>query len=87
MNKSWDINAALTGKMYDAFNDEKAGQNLFNQVMKLWIEPEISKRKQKSILPEGFKIYRCLIRLPQDRDPIVEFNDEVKFIALAKFAP
>ena len=50
-------------------------------------EPENSNRKQKSIIPEGVTIYRCLIRVPQDRDPLVEFNDEVKFIALAKFAP
>ena len=87
MDKSWDIDAALAGKMYDAFNDEKVGSNLFNQVMKLWIEPEISKRKQKGILPENFKIHRCLIRLPQDGNPIVEFNNEVRFKAMAKFAP
>jgi hypothetical protein len=88
MDKSWDINAALAGKAYDAFNDEKAVLNFFNQVMKLWIEPEILKRKQRGTpLPENFKMYRCLIRLPQDRDPIVEFNEEAELIALAKFAP
>jgi hypothetical protein len=87
MVKSWDISTALAGKMYDAFNDEKASSNFFNQVVKLWIEPEISKRKQKGILPKNFKMYRCLIRMPQDRDPIVEFNNEVRLKALAKFAP
>lgn len=87
MDKSWNIDAALAGKTYDAFDDKKAGLNFLNQVMKLWIKPEISKRKQRGILPENFKMYRCLVRLPQDRDPIVEFNDEVEFTALTKLAP
>jgi hypothetical protein len=87
MDESWDINAAFFEKRHDIFNDENASLNFFNQVMKLWIEPEISKRKQQTILPEGFKICRCLIRLPQDRDPIVEFNDEGGLKALVKVVP
>lgn len=67
--------------------DEKGVQNLFNQVHNLWIEPEISRRKQKANLPENFKIFRCLIRLPKDRPPIVEFNNEIEWVASVKKAP
>lgn len=64
--------------------DEKGAQNLFDQINKLWIEPEISSRKQAGTLPENFKIFRCLIKLPKDKTPIVDFNDEIRFVASLK---
>ncbi len=67
--------------------NEKGIQNLYNQIWKLWIEPEIQRRTQYGSLPEDFKISRCLIRLPKDKPPIVEFNDEISWIALVKKTP
>lgn len=67
--------------------DEKGVQNLFDQVYKLWIEPEVTHRKQTDSLPEDFRIFSCLIRLPKDQSPIVEFNDEIRWVASAKIAP
>lgn len=67
--------------------NNKGVQNLFNQVMKLWIEPEIRRRRQTDGIPEDFKIFRCLIKLPRDRPPIVEFNDEIGWVASVKIAP
>ena len=67
--------------------DEKCVQNIFDQVHKLWIEPEVTRRKQTDSLPEDFRIFCCLIRLPKDRSPIVEFNGEIGWVASAKIAP
>jgi len=65
----------------------KVGLTIFNQAYALWIEPEISRRKQDSSLPEGFKIRQCLIKLPKGEQPIVEFNDEIKWIANMQLIP
>jgi len=56
---------------------------------KLYIEPEIARRKQAFMLPENFKISRCLIKFQKEQglNPIVEFNDEVKWIAHIQFVP
>lgn len=54
---------------------------------KLWIQPELSRRAQAGTLPKDFRISRCLIRLPRDRAPIVEFNEEVHWIASARRPP
>lgn len=51
---------------------EKGVQVLFDQTYALWIEPEIARRKQSSLLPEGFKIRQCLIKLPKGAPPIIE---------------
>ena len=67
--------------------DEKGARNLFDQIQKLWIQPEISRRKQIGSWPADFKIFRCLIRLPKDGPPIVEFNDEIQWVASVKIAP
>ena len=67
--------------------DEIGAQNLFDQVCKLWIEPEVLRRKQTGNLPEDFRMLRCLIRLPKDKPPMVEFNDEIRWLAMAKIAP
>lgn len=67
--------------------DERGVKNLFEQVSKLWIEPEISRRKKADSLPKDFKMLRCLIRLPKERNVIVEFNNEIAWIVSAKVAP
>jgi hypothetical protein len=66
---------------------EEGTQNLFNQVNKLWIDPEILRRKQANSLPEGFKIRQCLIKLPKDQPPIIEFNNEIKWLGHLKMVP
>ena len=66
--------------------DEKAAGNLFDQIRKLWIEPELSRRKQIGNLPQNFIVSRCLIRLPNDKPPVIEFNEEIRWIVSAKKA-
>lgn len=66
---------------------EKGVENLFKQISKLYIEPEIELRKQASILPSNFKISQCLIKLPKGEKPIIEFNNEIQWIVHVEFAP
>lgn len=63
--------------------DDTAKQNFFDQMHRLWIEPEIQKRTAEGTLPPDFKIYRALMLLPKDRPPIVSFNDEIGWTAKA----
>jgi hypothetical protein len=67
--------------------DDEASKNLFNHIHKIWMEPEILRRKKTGSLPDDFQIFHCLIRLPKERPPVVEFNDEISWIASVKKAP
>ena len=67
--------------------DPEGARNLFDQIQKIWIEPEIMRRQQTGTLMKGFRIRHCLIRLPTDKPPIVEFNDEIHWIASVKKSP
>lgn len=73
--------------MVDDMLGEEGARNLFSQIMKLWVEPELAQRRETGGLPEGFRISRCLIRLPKDRSPIVEFNREIGWTASVRIAP
>ena len=53
----------------------------------MWIEPEVLRRKEEKTLPEDFKLWRCLIKMPKARSPIIEFNDEIKWNAWLKLVP
>lgn len=58
-----------------------ASQNFWDQINSLWIIPEIERRKTIGKIADGFRILRCLVRLPAGQQPIVEFNDEIRWIA------
>src|SRR5436190_4235443 len=61
--------------------DEAAIKNMFKQVHDLWIKPELDRRWSATGIPAGFKIYRCLVRLPAGQPAIVQFNEEVGWVA------
>ena len=61
--------------------------NFFNQIMKLWVNPEIESRKSNCTLPKLFSIKKCLIMLPKDNPPIVKFNEEFGWEVTVKKAP
>ena len=67
--------------------NEEEFKNIFDQAHKLWIEPELTRRRSAGNLPEDFKIYRYLVKLPRDSSPTVEFNDEIGWRAKTKLAP
>jgi hypothetical protein len=65
--------------------DEEASRNFYDQIRTLWIEPEIRRRRDAGGIPDDFLIYRCLVKLPRDSKPVVEFNDEIQWQATLKF--
>ena len=67
--------------------DKQASDNFFQQLDSLWIKPEIERRTLAQTLPADFKIYRCLIKMPHGKEPIVEFNDEIVLTAKFEAAP
>ena len=60
------------------------GTVLFDHAHREWVVPEIARRQTDNLLPEGFTIYSCLIRLPPIGSPIVEFNGEISWITSVK---
>jgi hypothetical protein len=64
--------------------DEATGQAIVRQMHHHWIGPELEARARAGHLPTDFQIRRCLIRLPTNAKPIVEFNEEVTLRARAK---
>src|SRR5438093_11849204 len=51
-------------------------ETFFNQIHDFYIQPELDRRKAEGKLADDFQIRECLIRLPKDGKPIVEFNNE-----------
>lgn len=58
--------------------------NLFNQVMSLWVKPEIEKRRKENRLPDSFKLKAVQVIFSIGSTPIVRLNDEVKVLIKAK---
>ena len=64
--------------------NEETIQNFTRNIHELWIKPELDKRRAEGRIPENFLIYRYMVKLPKDRPPIVEFNEEVRWVVKAK---
>jgi hypothetical protein len=63
---------------------DEATLNLWTQINRQWVGPEIARRKAEGLLPDEFAIRRCLIKLFGDQQSIVEFNDEIHWIVNAR---
>jgi hypothetical protein len=48
-----------------------------NYVHNTYIQPEIDRRRHSGQLRDTIKVWECLVRLPANDVPIVQFNDEV----------
>lgn len=66
--------------------DKSLGEAIVRQMHQHWIGPELDARNRLSTLPAEFQIRRCLIRLPKNASPIVQFNDEFSLSAKVKVA-
>ncbi len=65
----------------------EGASNFFNQIVQLWVNPEIERRKQNGTLSDPLFIQKCLITFPKDNPPVVKFNDEFGWQVWAKKAP
>ena len=55
---------------------QQGRERAWSQIYELFVEPELDKRSD--IAWEN--VYKVLIKLPKDKEPIVEFNHEVRFL-------
>ncbi|MGC2236178.1 MAG: hypothetical protein WA584_08455 [Pyrinomonadaceae bacterium] len=63
---------------------EEGIKNLWEWVDKTYVQPEVQRRRQNDLLPDDFKIRQFRILMPKNREVIVQFNDEIDWIANAK---
>jgi len=81
------LRLCIVGGQTRSMLSPEGAKNFFDQIMQLWANPEIERRKQEGTLADGFLINKCLITFPKGKPPIVKFNDEVQWIAKIKTAP
>jgi hypothetical protein len=62
-------------------------QNIFNNLMSLWVLPEIEERKRNGRIPENFILDRAQVILPPDQQRAVRLNKEVSAFLKAKAKP
>lgn len=67
--------------------DGEGAANFLNQIMELWVNPEIERRKQNGNLQGSLIIDKCLITFPVGCPAIVKFNDEFGRQVWMKKAP
>jgi len=67
-----------------ALLDDSGSQNLFNQIKKLWIEPEFDKRLKDGSIDKNFTVNRCMVKFPKEGSVVVNFNDEVRWMAIIR---
>ncbi|MBX9625759.1 MAG: hypothetical protein K2X82_18310 [Gemmataceae bacterium] len=64
--------------------DEALGRAIAQQMYQQWIGPELEARTRAGTLPADFQIERCLILMPKNTKPIIEFNGDVILRAKVK---
>jgi len=62
--------------------DEEFGQDLMQQVLEIWINPEIERRREAGRLPDDFALTRAQVIMNLDANAHeVRFNKEIKAVA------
>lgn len=65
--------------------DPEFGKDLLNQVMELWVGPEIDRRKAEGRLPDDFVLWAAQVLMDVGGSgPVVRLNDEVRAVAQVK---
>lgn len=65
--------------------DNEIKERIFQQVMELWVLPEIEKRKKQKRMDDNFRLRKIQIIFSHDRSfPKIRLNQEVKAIAKTK---
>lgn len=74
----------IKNKKRESLLDNTGAKNFFNQIMDLWISPELEKRRENNAIDKDFKFDRCIIKFPKGKEIIVNFNDEVGLMAVVR---
>jgi uncharacterized protein (UPF0332 family) len=64
--------------------NKEFGQKIFQQVMDIWVKPEIDRRKNLGKIEDNFKINKIQIIFSLNKKNETRFNEEVKAIIEAK---
>jgi len=64
--------------------DKEGIENLWQWVDSTFVQPEVERRRQTGQLPDDFKIRQFRILMPKGQEAIVQFNDEIDWMAEAK---
>lgn len=67
--------------------DEEGSKNLFDDIMKHWVNPELEKRKKEGSIDDSFTFTKCLIKIPLGKPIVVDFNDKAGWIATVRKDP
>lgn len=62
------------------------GDAVYNQAVELWINPEIERRRAEGTWDDALILRSALVLFPADYGPVVQFNDEVGLMAVARSA-
>ena len=63
------------------FLDKKGQQKTFNNLMELYVLPEITRRKERGVLPKNFVLMAAQILFP---DGMVRLNEEARIHSTVK---
>ena len=86
-----DDNVKISLKVYEISNimaalDEQASKNAFQDILRVWIYPEIDKRLKNGRLTKDFILTKAQVLLsPDKRNSEVRLNEEVKARITATF--
>jgi len=64
--------------------DDETKQRVFQQVMDIFVNPEIERRKKMNKLQSNLKLEKIQVIFPPNKKPFVRFNNEVKAIIKCK---
>jgi len=68
--------------------NENTSQNTFNQIMKIFILPEIECRQEKGLIPTPFELHSAqIVFFPDERKRIIRLNEEVEAYVTVSFKP
>ena len=66
--------------------DDEGSKRFLNQVLSIWVKPDIELRKSAGTLPSNFALSRAQVILYPDGKYVVRLNDEVKALAKIRAA-
>ena len=64
-----------------------ANQRTLHETFRLWIDPEIERRKAEGALPRGFQLQAAQVILNVGEPTTVRLNEEVRAVMLASRRP
>lgn len=65
-------------------DDDEFSANLFKQLLELWVNPELGRRKAAGLLDDSFRLYAAQVVMHVERPNEVRINQEVRALMRAR---